>query len=260
MWEATSYNVKLTLIVRYGLINSVAAIAVTQSAKGAKGKIVMTSSNMNVEGLDLVAIGSDEFADLSVFQQSYVMGRGLNKAISSQAQIIETAALITFGGNTEPKHATWIAYRDGAIKGHQEDEDAKSGTTLVRGPIAAKADADSGRQWFHRHAKKPLVAYWATQDPAREFIVPLKTPKVKETLTGAALKEANAAKKLADAKKKVLDIGIAKARNTRDALTKIVGAATRSLTDALKADDPKMTKAALAKLAKIEKAITKAAQ
>jgi hypothetical protein len=220
----------------------------------------MASSKMNVEGLDLVAIGSDEFAGLSVYQQSFLLGKGLNKALSSQAQMIETAALITFGGNTEPKYDTWIEYRDGAIKGHQEDEDEKSGTTPERGPIAAKADADSGRQWFHRHCKKPLVAYWATQDPAREFVAPLKTPKVEVKLTGAALKEAKAAKKLAVAKAKVLDIGITKARNTRDALTKIVGAATRSLTDALKADDPKMTKAAKAKLDKIEKAIIKAAQ
>ena len=87
----------------------------------------MSTENQNVEGLDLVAIDSGEFAELSIYQQSYVMGRGLNQAISSQDRIIKTAALITFGGNTEPSHADWVAYRDGAIKGHQEDEDAKSG-------------------------------------------------------------------------------------------------------------------------------------
>ena len=220
----------------------------------------MASSNMNVEGLELVAIGSDEFAELSVYQQSFLMGRGLHKAISSQAQIIKMAALITFGGNTEPKYDDWIAYRDGAIAGHQTEEDQKNGTVPERGPIAAVKDAQNGRQWFSLHCKKPLVVYWASQDPAREFVAPLKTPKVKVPLTGAALKEANAAKKLLDAKKKVLDMGIAKARGTRDALTKVIGETARSLVDALKADDPKMTKAAKAKLDKIEKAIIKAAQ
>ena len=251
------YNVKLTMLVEYGLINSVAAIAVTQSAKGAKGKIVMVSSNMNVESLDLVAIGSDEFAGLSVYQQSFLIGRGLNKALSSQAQIIETAALITFGGNTEPKHATWIEYRDGAIKGHQEDEDAKSGITPERGPIAANKDAQKGRAWFSRHCKKPLVAYWASQDPAREFVAPLKTPKASPKKLTATEK---AAEKVATATKKLLDIEVTKARNTRDALTKIVGTAARSATDALKGGDAKAIKSAKAKLAKIEKAIINAAQ
>jgi hypothetical protein len=238
------------MLVGYGLINSVEAITPRQLRE----KITMPIENQKTEGLDLVAIASDEFAELSVYQQSYVMGRGLNKAISSQAQIIETAALITFGGNTEPEYDTWIAYRDGAIKGHQEDEDAKSGTAPARGPIAAKADADSGRQWFHRYCKKPLAAYWDSQDPAREFIAPLKTPKTPKT------PEDKAAEKLAKAKKEVLDMGIAKARTTRDVLTKIVGAATRSLTDALKAGDVPMVKSAKAKLTKIEKAITKAAE
>jgi len=214
----------------------------------------MPIENQKTEGLDLVAIASDEFAELSVYQQSYVMGRGLNEAISSQARIIETAALITFGGNTEPEYDTWIAYRDGAIKGHQDDEDAKSGTAPERGPIAANRDAKKGRQWFHRHCKTPLVAYWASQDPAREFVAPLKTPKAPKT------PEDEAAEKLAKARKEVLDMGIAKARTTRDVLTKIVGAATRSLTDALKAGDAPMIKSAKAKLTRIEKAITKAAE
>ena len=220
----------------------------------------MVSSNMNVEGLDLVAIGSDEFAGLSTYQQSYLMGRGLDKAISSQDQIIEMAALITFGGNTEPPHTAWVEYRDGAIAGHQEEVEQRTGVRPERGPIAANKDAQKDRAWFSRHCKKPLVVYWASQDPAREFIVPLKTPKVEVKLTGAALKEANAAKKLAVAKAKVLDIGITKARGTRDALTKVIGEITRSVVDALKADDPKMVKAAKAKLDKIEKAVTKAAQ
>ena len=216
----------------------------------------MPIENQKTEGLDLVAIASDEFAELSVYQQSYVMGRGLNKAISSQAQIIETAALITFGGNTEPEYDTWIAYRDGAIKGHQEDEDAKSGTAPARGPIAAKADADSGRQWFHRYCKKPLAAYWASQDPAREFIAPLKTPKVAKKQTATE----KAAEKVAIATRKLLGIETTKARTTRDVLTKVIGAATRILTDALKAGDAPMVKLAKAKLDKIEKAIVKAAE
>jgi hypothetical protein len=147
----------------------------------------MSTKNQNVEGLDLVAIGSGEFAELSVYQQSYVMGRGLNQAISSQDRIIETAALITFGGNTEPSHDTWVEYKNGAIKGHQEDEDAKSGTAPVRGPIAAKKDAQNGRQWFHRYCKKPLVAYWAAQVPTREFIAP-KAPLTDAQIAAAALK------------------------------------------------------------------------
>ena len=215
----------------------------------------MDTSTNNVENLDLVAIGSDEFAGLSVYQQSFLMGRGLNEAISSQARIIETAALITFGGNTEPEHDVWIQYRDGAIKGHQEDEDAKSGTAPERGPIAAKADADSGRQWFRRHCKKPLVAYWAAQTPAREFIAPLKTPKGPAKPLTATEK---AAKKVEAAEKGLLDKQLAEARATRDLCTKAIAGATKLLVVAIKAKDKAAIKGARAKLEKIRKAIAAA--
>ena len=215
----------------------------------------MDTSTNNVENLDLVAIDSDEFAGLSVFQQSFLIGRGLNKAITSQAKLIETAALVTFGGNTEPEHDVWIKYRDGAIKGHQDDEDAKSGTVPERGPIAAKADADSGRQWFHRHCKKPLVAYWAAQDPAREFIAPLKTPKAPPKKLTATEK---AAEKVATAKKGQLAVQVADARATRDKCTKAIAAATKSLIEAYKAEDKQAIKGASAKLEKIRKAIAAA--
>lgn len=215
----------------------------------------MSIENQNVEGLELVTIESGEFAELSVYQQSYVMGRGLNQAISSQDRIIEIAALITFGGNTEPSHADWVAYRDGAIKGHQEDEDEKSGIAPMRGPIAAKKDAQNGRQWFHRYCKKPLIAYWAAQVPAREFIAPFKVLKAPPKKLTVAEK---AAEKVAVATKKLLDIETAKARTTRDVLTKVISAAARTLTDALKAGDTPMVKSAKAKLDKIEKAMMKA--
>jgi hypothetical protein len=228
----------------------------TNRAIGAKGKIVMTSSNMNVEGLELVVIGSDEFAGLSTYQQSYLMGRGLDKAISSQDQIIEMAALITFGGNTEPPHADWIAYRDGAIAGHQEEVELRTGVRPERGPIAANKDAQKDRAWFSRHVKKPLVAYWAAQDPAREFVVPLKNAKVKKPLT----KLEKQAAKVEKEEKKLLDIGVSKARDTRDALIKIVSETTRNLVDALRTGDAKTIKSAKAKLDRLEKAINKIAK
>ena len=216
-----------------------------------------TSTNNvdNVDNLDLVAIGSDEFAGLSVFQQSFLIGRGLNKAITSQAKLIETAALVTFGGDTEPKHDVWIKYRDGAIKGLQDDEDAKTGTVPERGPIAAKVDAQNGRAWFSRHCKKPLVAYWAAQTPAREFVAPLKAPK------GPAKKQTateKAAEKVATAKKGLLDRQLAEVRATRDACTKAIAAAANLLIKAHKAEDKKTVKGASAKLEKIRKAIAAA--
>ena len=176
----------------------------------------------------------------------------------TQNGIIEPAALITLGGNTEPPHTDWVAYRDGAIAGHQNEEDQKTGRTSesMRGPIAAKKDADNGRQWFSRHVKKPLVAYWASQDPAREFVVPLKNAKVKKPLT----KLEKQAAKVEKEEKKLLDIEISKARDTRDALIKIVSETTRSLVDALRADDAKTIKSAKAKLDRLEKAINKIAK
>jgi hypothetical protein len=215
----------------------------------------MDTSTNNIENLDLVAIGSDEFAGLSVYQQSFLIGKGLNKAITSQAKLIETAALVTFGGNTEPAHDVWIKYRDGAIKGHQEDEDAKTGTVPERGPIAAKADGEKGRQWFSRHCKKPLVAYWAAQTPAREFIAPLKTPKGPAKKLTATEK---AAEKVATAKKSLLDKQLAEVRATRDACTKAIAAAASLLIKAHKAEDKKTVKGASAKLEKIRKAIAAA--
>ena len=215
----------------------------------------MDTSTNNVENLDLVAIGSDEFAELSVYQQSFLMGRGLNEAITSQAKLIETAALVIFGGNTEPAYDTWIEYRDGAIKGHQDDEDAKTGTVPERGPIAAKADAASGRQWFSRHCKKPLVAYWAAQAPAREFIAPLKAPKgpaKKKTATEKAAEKVAAAKKGLQAKQ------LAEVRATRDACTKAIAAAANLLIRAYRDEDKKAIKGASAKLEKIRKAIAAA--
>ena len=113
----------------------------------------MNVENQKVEGLELVTIGSEEFAGLSTYQQSYLMGRGLCQAQSTQASMIEVGALVTLGGNTEPEHTTWVAYQDGAIAGHQTEEDQKNGTVPERGPIAAKKDAQNGRQWFSRHVK-----------------------------------------------------------------------------------------------------------
>jgi hypothetical protein len=222
----------------------------------------MNVENQNVEGLDLVAVGSEEFAGLSTYQQSYLMGRGLCQAQSTQASMIEVGALVTLGGNTEPEHTTWVAYQDGAIAGHMHEEDQKTGRTSesMRGPIAAKKDAQNGRQWFSRHVKKPLVAYWASQDPAREFVVPLKGSATLKAKEAPKTKEEKQAARVAKETKKLLDIEIAKARNTRDVLTKVIGAATRRLTDALKAGDAKAIKSAKANLDKIEKAITKAAE
>ena len=212
----------------------------------------MNVENQKVEGLELVTIASEEFAGLSIYQQSYVMGRGLDKAISSQDQIIEMAALITFGGNTEPPHADWIAYRDGAIAGHQEEVEQRTGVRPERGPIAANKDAQKDRAWFSRHVKKPLVAYWASQDPAREFVVPLKTPKAKEA---PKTKEEKQVARVAKETKKLLDIEIAKARNVRDGLKEKVSLIAQDVVVAVKSRDAKEIKKTKARLARLTKAI-----
>ena len=180
-------------------------------------------------------------------------------AQSSMEAAFTYYAVDVLEGTSEPPYEMW----DKCVKGAQAKLGALRAASLgfdtEQAYLNKKGIGDySRKQW--QMIKAGIVQYHLDQVPAREFVAPLKTPKVKVTLTGAALKEANAAKKLVDAKKKVLDMGIAKARNTRDALTKVIGEITRSVVDALKADDPKVTKATKAKLDRIEKAVTKAAQ
>ena len=176
-------------------------------------------------------------------------------AQSSMEAAFTYYAIDVLEGNSEPAHEIW----DKCVKGAQAKlgalRAASLGLDTEQAFLAKKTIGDySRKQW--QMIKAGIVQFHLDQVPPREFVAPLKTPKASPKKLTATEK---AAEKVATATKKLLDIEVAKARTTRDALTKVIGTAARSVTDALKGGDTKAIKSAKAKLDKIDKAIIKAA-
>ena len=176
-------------------------------------------------------------------------------AQSSMEAAFTYYAMDVLEGNSEPAYEMWDKCKKGAQAKLGALRAASLGLDTEQAFLDKKTIGDySRKQW--QMIRAGIVQFHLDQVPPREFVAPLKTPKASPKKLTATEK---AAEKVATATKKLLDIEVAKARTTRDALTKVIGTAARSVTDALKGGDTKAIKSAKAKLDKIDKAIIKAA-
>jgi hypothetical protein len=177
-------------------------------------------------------------------------------AQSSMEAAFTYYAVDVLEGNSEPAYEMWDKCKKGAQAKLGALRAASLGLDTEQAFLDKKTIGEySRKQW--QMIKAGIVQFHLDQVPPREFVAPLKAPKAPPKPPTA---EEKAAEKVATATKKLLDVQTTKARTTRDVLTKVINAATRNLTDALKAGDAKAIKSARAILDKIEKAITRAAQ
>ena len=133
-------------------------------------------------------------------------------------------------GNSEPAHDMWAQCVKGAKAKFFARRAAEKGLDTEQAQVDETLDGYARKKW--QMIKAGIVQYHLDQVPPREFVAPLKTPKAPPKPPTA---EEKAAEKVAIATKKLLDVQTTKARTTRDVLTKVINAATRNLTDALKA-------------------------